>query len=107
MINRVKRRNQEVIEAKIRRNEERERELAAVQRKAAQDREERRSKLSQTKSSVMETRRSIVESRKEESRYLQQMAHSGKAMTEAEKRRKAEDERKRYITCTAFLRTRA
>lgn len=93
---RVKRRNQEVLEAKIRRNEEREREVAAIHRKAAHDREERRQKLTQTKTSVLETRRSLVESRKEESKELHRIATTGRAMTEAEKRRKAEEERRRY-----------
>lgn len=92
---RVKRRNQEVLEAKLRRNEQRERELAAIQRKAAQEREQRRSKLNQTKTSVIETRRSVVESCREESRYYEQLASTGRAMTEAEKRRKAENEKRR------------
>lgn len=92
---RVKRRNQEVLEAKLRRNEQRERELAAIQSKAAQEREQRRSKLNQTKTSVIETRRSVVESCREESRYYEQLASTGRAMTEAEKRRKAENEKRR------------
>lgn len=67
-----------------------------MQMKAAAERRERRERLDSTRENFVETKRAVASSQKQESRYLQEVAYTGKALTEAEKRKKAEEEKKRY-----------
>ncbi len=74
---------------------EREQQIKAVQAKAAVEREERKKKLSESKKMIYDSRKAIADRRKEESKQINELAGSGRFLTEHDKRLKAEEERKR------------
>lgn len=80
---------------KLRRNLAREQQIRAIQAKAAQEREERRMKISQSQKMIYDSRRAWAEQRKEESKKLGEFAENGRVYTEYEKRKKAEEEKRR------------
>jgi ornithine cyclodeaminase/alanine dehydrogenase-like protein (mu-crystallin family) len=94
---RNKRKHQEYLENKTRNSLTREQYIRAVQAKATQEREERKEKLSQSKRMVNETRKASAEQRKEESRKLAEYAENGKTYAEIEKKRIADQERRRFV----------
>lgn len=80
---------------KFRQQRQREEEIRAIREKAIQEREERKAKLSINKKIIFETKKTVADQKKEEARKLSEMLHNGKAYSEYEKRRRAEEERKR------------
>lgn len=91
----VKQRNQDLLEIRMKRNRIREQQLHAIQMKASAEREERRAKISETQKLVFESRKAVAQQGKEETKRVNEIANTTKALSEAEKRRKAEDEKRR------------
>ena len=70
-------------------------ELKMIQEKAAEEREERRQKLSMSKKLNYDYKKANAEQKKIESNQLHEIAYKGKVYTEMEKRNKVEEEKKR------------
>ncbi len=83
---------------KMKQNMAREEYIRSIQAKAAAEREERRMKLSRSKKLINDHRKAAAELKKEESKKLVEIAQTGKVMTEFEKRKKADEERKRCVS---------
>lgn len=94
-VNSTKRKLAEVEADRRRIQQAREEEIRATQAKATAEREERQRKLFASKKSVNDSRKNIADQTKFESKQLEEVVHHGKAYLEYEKRKKAEDERKR------------
>ena len=94
-VDRAKRKLAEAEEERRRIQKQREAEIEANHSKATVEREERRQKLFASKKSNYDSRKSIASQTKFESKQIEEVVHHGKAYVEFEKRKKAEDERKR------------